>query len=33
MSSGRYAEAEVTDRLIPALLAAAHDIEADLRMA
>lgn len=31
MSSGRYSEAEVADRLIPALLAAARDIEADLR--
>lgn len=33
MASGRYPEAEVTDRLIPALLAAARAIEADLRMA
>jgi IclR family pca regulon transcriptional regulator len=33
MASGRYPEVEVTDRLIPALLAAARDIEADLRMA
>lgn len=33
MASGRYPEVEVTDRLITALLAAARDIEADLRMA
>lgn len=33
MASGRYPEAEVTDRLIPALLRAARAIEADLRMA
>lgn len=31
MSSGRYPEADVTDRLIPALLGAARDIETDLR--
>lgn len=31
MTSGRYSEAEVAERLIPALLAAARAIEADLR--
>ncbi len=33
MASGRYPEAEVTGRLVPALRAAARDIEADLRLA
>lgn len=31
MTSGRYPEVEVAERLIPALLGAARDIEADLR--
>lgn len=31
MSSGRYTEADIIERLVPALLGAARDVEADLR--